>query len=135
MSMPPSDPFSAHIQEQLAPLGRITVRRMFGAQGVFLDGLMFAIIAGETLFLKADDETRADFQAEGLSQISYDKSDGTTILMAYWQAPDRLLDDDDEMIAWARKAILVARRAQKPARKSKTRGERKPSQAARRKAK
>lgn len=105
------NPLGEHIKEQLTPLGTIVVRRMFGAAGVFIDGLMFGIIAGEVLFLKTDETTRADFEAEDLAQISYEKSDGKTVLMAYWQAPDRLLDDDDEMQAWARKAIAVARRA------------------------
>lgn len=118
--MPADEAFGEHIKEQLAPLGRITVRRMFGAAGVFLDGLMFAIISGEALFLKADDETRGDFEAEGLAQITYEKG-GKSIPMAFWQAPDRLLDDDDEMIAWSRKAIAVARRGQSGASKRKAR--------------
>ncbi len=101
--------FIEHIKEQLAPLGGISVRRMFGAAGVFIDGVMFAIISGETLFFKADAETRSDFEAEGLSQISYEKG-GKVIAMTYWQAPDRLFDDDEEMQAWARKALAVARR-------------------------
>lgn len=119
--MPTDEAFAEHIKEQLAPLGRITVRRMFGAAGVFLDGLMFAIISGETLFLKADDETQGDFEAEDLAQITYEKG-GKTIPMAFWQAPDRLFDDDDDMIAWARKAIAVARRGQggTPKRKART---------------
>lgn len=132
--MPADEAFAEHIKEQLAPLGRISVRRMFGAAGVFVDGLMFAIISAETLFLKADEETRGDFEAEGLAQISYEKQ-GKSIPMAFWQAPDRLLDDDEEMQAWARKAIAVARRgsaknqpARKgraaPGRKAKARGQR-----------
>lgn len=105
------DGISEHLKEQLSGLGPITVRRMFGGRGVFLDGLMFAIIADDRLFLKADETTIPDFELEGLGPISYSKSDGKTVVMRYWQAPDRLLDDDDDMVAWARKAIEVARRA------------------------
>lgn len=111
--MPADSALAEHLKEQLAPLGQISIRRMFGAAGVFVDGLMFGMIAGEALFLKADGQTQGDFEAEGRPQISYGKM-GKTIPMAFWQAPERLLDDDDEMQAWAARAIAAARRMQSP---------------------
>ncbi len=108
------DALAEHVNEQLAPLGPVTVRRMFGGNGVFIDGLMFAIIASDMLFLKVDNTNRSDFEAEDRQPISYSKSSGQTVTMSYWQAPDRLLDDDDEMIGWCNKAIAVARRAAAP---------------------
>ena len=33
-----SDSFAEFLREQLAPLGRVTMRRMFGKTGVFCDG-------------------------------------------------------------------------------------------------
>jgi hypothetical protein len=35
--------------EQLAPLSRVTLRRMFGKSGVFYDGVMFAMVTENTL--------------------------------------------------------------------------------------
>jgi hypothetical protein len=34
-----SDGFAEFLREQLAPLGRVTMRRMFGKTGVFCNGL------------------------------------------------------------------------------------------------
>ena len=42
MAKPP-DPFHEFVMELFAPMGPVTVRRMFGGAGVFKDGLMFAL--------------------------------------------------------------------------------------------
>ncbi|MFM9938854.1 MAG: TfoX/Sxy family protein [Hyphomicrobiaceae bacterium] len=99
-----------HLKEALAPLGLVTVRRMFGGAGLFFDGLMFALISDDVLYLKADAATQAAFKAEGLGPFTYAKLGGTATLTSYWQAPDRLLDDHEDLQAWARTAIAVARR-------------------------
>ena len=97
------------LKEHLGPIGPIAVRRMFGGAGVFFDGLMFGLIVDDTLYLKANDANRPDFEAEGLAPFSYQRGNGQTTVMSYWRAPERLLDEPDEMLVWARKAIAVAR--------------------------
>src|SRR5688572_12687534 len=100
-----------HLTDVLRPLGGVASRRMFGGAGVFRDGLMFGLISDEVLYLKADAETVADFEAEGLGPFTYGTKNGDRILTSYWRAPERLLDDDDEMRAWCRRAAEVATRA------------------------
>ena len=39
-----SDSFAEFLRDQLAPLGRITMRRMFGKTGVFCDGVMLGMV-------------------------------------------------------------------------------------------
>jgi DNA transformation protein and related proteins len=98
------------LMDALSGLGPVSVRRMFGGAGVYADGVMFGLVADDTLYLKADDETKRAFEAEGLEPFGYQ---GRTkrIDLPYWRAPERLLDDPDEMVAWARTALAVARRA------------------------
>ncbi len=103
------------LEEHLAPLGPVVIKRMFGGGGVFLDGLMFGLVSDEALYLKADDGNRAAFVAEGLAPFTYAKLAGTATLHSYWQAPERLLDEPDELRAWARDAYAAARRSKKPA--------------------
>ena len=50
------------LRDQLAPLGRITMRRMFGKTGVFCDGFMPAMVRDKTLYFRADDDNRAAFK-------------------------------------------------------------------------
>jgi len=88
----------------------VSVRRMFGGAGIYADGVMFGLIADDTLYLKADEKTKRDFEAEGLGPFVYEGG-GRTIAMSYWRIPERLLDDPDEMAAWARTALGVAQRA------------------------
>ncbi len=106
------------IREALAGLGPTTVKRMFGGAGIWADGVMFALIIDDVLHLKADERTRGAFEAKGLGPFSYAKKTGQVAVMSYWRAPERLIDDPDEMVAWARTALRVAKdkAAQKVAR-------------------
>ena len=118
-----SDGFAEFLREQLAPVGRITMRRMFGKTGVFCDGLMLGMVRDDTLYFRVDDDNRAAFkEAESFPPLSYDKKGGT-IDLAFWRAPERLFDEPDELVAWARAALAAAQRVaakrERPARKLK----------------
>jgi DNA transformation protein len=115
--------FLAFLDEQLAGIGRVSIRRMFGGAGVFADGIMFALVSDDTLYFKVDETTRADFEAEGMGAFTYATKDGRNTLVSYWRAPERLFDEPDEMLAWARKALTIARSAdaRKAAKTSKRR--------------
>lgn len=105
-----SDGFSEFLREVLAPLGRITARRMFGATGIFCDGLMFGIVSDDTLYFRVDDGNRATLQeAASAPALSYERK-GREINLPYWPVPERLLDEPDELAAWARAALGAARR-------------------------
>ncbi len=105
-----SDSFAEFLHEQLAPLGRVTMRRMFGKTGVFCDGLMFGMATDDTLYFRVDDHNRMDFQeAQSFPPLSYQKQ-GRIIDLSFWRAPDRLFDDSDELVVWARVALAAARR-------------------------
>jgi DNA transformation protein len=105
-----SDSFAEFLREQLAPLGRITMRRMFGKTGVFCNGLMFGMVTNDTLYFRVDDHNREVFkEAESVPPLNYEKQ-GSTIDLAFWCAPDRLLDEPDELVTWARAALAAAGR-------------------------
>ena len=98
------------IRDLFAALGPVRVRKMFGGQGVYRDGLMFALEAQGELFLKADDRTASAFAAAGSRQFTYTR-DGRATAMGYWRLPDDALDDPDEAARWGRLALDAARRA------------------------
>ena len=105
-----SDGFAEFLREQLAPLGRVTMRRMFGKTGVFCDGVMFGMVTDNMLYLRVDDHNRAVFkEAESVPPLSYEKK-GCTIDLSFWRAPERLFDEPDEFVTWARVALTAARR-------------------------
>jgi DNA transformation protein len=105
-----SESFAEFLREQLAPLGRVTMRRMFGKTGVFCDGLMLGMVTDDTLYFRVDDHNRAAFkEAESFPPLNYGKK-GRTIDLSFWRAPERLFDEPDELVAWAREALAAARR-------------------------
>lgn len=100
--------YAAHVADLLAPLGQVSSRRMFGGVGLFYGSVMFGLIAFDELYLKADARNRPDFEAEGERPFSYETKDGARSLMSYWRAPARLLDEPDELLAWARRSVDAA---------------------------
>ena len=114
-----SETYAEFLREQLAPLGRVTLRRMFGKTGVFCDGLMLGMVTDNMLYLRVDDRNRAAFQeARSSPPLNYEKK-GTIIDLSFWRAPERLFDEPDELVEWARIALEAASRvAAKTKRKS-----------------
>jgi DNA transformation protein and related proteins len=105
-----SDSFAEFLRGQLAPLGRLTLRRMFGKTGVFCDGFMLGMVRNNTLYFRVDDENREAFkEAQVFPPLNYKKKGGT-IDLSFWRAPERLFDEPDELLTWGRTALAAARR-------------------------
>ena len=124
--MTASDSIVEFLKESLAPLGTVSVRRMFGGAMVYIDGVAFALMDGDAVYFKADDTTKAMFEAEGQGPFVYE---GQTrpVTMSYWRIPERLYDEPDEMLDWARTALQAARAAAAKKMKSKAATRRTPA--------
>ena len=105
-----TDSFAEFLREQLAPLGHVTMRRMFGKTGVFCDGVMFGMVTDNMLYFRVDDHNRTAFkEAESSPPLSYEKN-GCAIELSFWCAPERLFDEPDDLVTWARNALGAAHR-------------------------
>jgi DNA transformation protein len=105
-----SDGFAEFLSEQLAPLGHVTLRRMFGKSGVFCDGVMLGMVTDNTLYFRVDDGNRTAFkEADAYPPLNYRKQ-GSMIDLAFWRAPERLFDEPEELVEWAELALAAARR-------------------------
>lgn len=93
----------------MSAFGPVRLRRMFGGQGIFRDGLMFALEADGILYLKADDADAPAFREAGCEQFHYRKRD-RDVAMGYWSAPLAALEDPDIMAQWAQRAHACAQR-------------------------
>lgn len=98
-----------HLIELLAPLGAVTARRMFGGWGLYVDGLMLAIVVDGELLLKVDAISRERFERAGCRPFIY-RARGREIPMSYWSVPEEALDSADAMRPWAVLALDAARR-------------------------
>jgi DNA transformation protein and related proteins len=96
--------------ELLAPLGRVTARRMFGGAGLYVDGLIVGLEIEGTLYLKTDDLTRERFAVAGGSPFVY-AGKGKAITVSYWTAPDEAMDSPEAMRPWAMLALDASLRS------------------------
>ena len=94
----------------LLPLGPVAPRRMFGGWGLFLDGVMIALVFRDHLFFKADEETAGRFAAAGSEPFTYQRRT-KPVALSYWRAPQGCLEDPPEALRWGEMAVAAARRA------------------------
>jgi DNA transformation protein len=102
--------FVSHVVELMQSLGPVRARRMFGGHGIFLDDLMFGLVADSVLYLKTDARTRDEFMTRGLEAFAYTRQ-GKVLKMSYHQAPEEALEDRGAMQAWSGMAYRAALRA------------------------
>lgn len=114
----------------LAPHGDIRARPMFGGYGLYLDGLMFGIIAYDKLFFKTDAETRVRFERVGSKPFTYVRAGSKAVSLSYFEAPPRSTEHARAIMPWLELGVIAARGAAK----AKT-GKNKTAKAARRPAK
>ena len=106
----PGSEFVEFVLESLQPLRGVSARRMFGGWGIYKDGVMFALIAYDQLYLKVDDGNRQAYEDAGLPHFTYTDK-GKSIRMPYREAPSEGFDDPEVLCAWAREAYAAALRA------------------------
>ena len=102
--------FTHYLQDLFSPLGDIEAKRMFGGYGIFMNDLMFGLVADEELYLKVDDQNRADFEALGLPAFMYPKKD-KMVALSFCLAPADALENRDIAQQWGQKAYEAAKRA------------------------
>src|SRR3954470_6760069 len=100
------------VPEVFERFGPVAIRRMFGGHGIYHEGLMFALVTGETLYLKSDATTRPSFESRGLPAFEF-KRQGRLMTTSYRQAPAEVLEDRDAAAEWAKSSFEAALRARK----------------------
>ena len=87
----------------------VTVRRMFGGAGLYVDGVMFALLSSHgVLYLKVDENNEPDFMREGLPPFEHEMNGIKRAMKSYRRMPDRLYDDPDELAQWSSRALAAA---------------------------
>lgn len=102
------DSFADFIVDQLELLPDLDCRRMFGGHGLYQDEIFFAIIARGRLYFKTDGKSAAVYRRRGMKPF---RPNAKQTLKNYYEVPGEVVEDRDELAAWARRAIAVARNA------------------------
>lgn len=101
----------AWVEEALAPVGTVSMRRMMGGATLYLDGTVFAILHDDEIWLKADTESDAIWDAQGCAKFTVAFKEGRAEVMNYRRAPTDVYDDAEAMQRWASLAIEAGLRA------------------------
>lgn len=101
--------FIPFVQELLEDWAPVSARRMFGGHGLYHEGLMFAIVMNQRLYLKSDEVNRPEFEALGLSPFTFQMK-GKDVALSYRAAPDAFFDASAEAVQWAQSAWAAALR-------------------------
>ncbi|MEI9926825.1 MAG: TfoX/Sxy family protein [Sphingomonas sp.] len=107
------------VRESLEPLGTVTLRKMMGGATLYLDGTIFAIVADDEIWFKADLESNAIWDEAGRERFTVTFSTGMVDTMNYRRAPTDVYDDAEAMREWAgsgsRRGCAPPRKKPKPA--------------------
>lgn len=98
------------LREELAPLGSLSQRAMMGAQTLYVDGTIFAILDDSELWFKADAVSDAVWDEAGCPRFTYQMGEGRSGSMNYRRAPAEVYDDGEELRHWAALALEAGKR-------------------------
>ncbi len=101
------DEFLPWVQEQLARVGKVQPRAMFGGHALYLDGVFFAIAWRGALYLRTDETTRERHKVEGMRPFKPYR--GQNAMRSYWEVPPAVLRDRRKLASWARDALRAKR--------------------------
>ena len=118
--MPHSNEYLEYVLEQLARLPGVRSRRMFSGAGLYQDEVFFGLLFRDTLYFKVNDSNRPDYEARGMAQFR-PYEDRPQVSFTYYEVPAEVLEDRDELVAWARRSVAagVAIEAAKAAKRAK----------------
>lgn len=117
--MPKQSDYVIYLLELLHDVGEVEAKSMFGGFGLYLDGLMFAIVADDLLYFKVDEVSKPEFEKLDLKPFVFEKNSRKGS-MSYHAPPSSAIDNAEELCEWARKgheAALRAARKKKPRKK------------------
>jgi len=107
MSVTPS--YRHFVLEQLARVATgVRDKAMFGGVGLYSEELFFGLIADDRLYFKVDDTNRPDFEARGMGPFRPYGPQGEE--MKYYELPEDVLEDSEDLASWVTKSKEVARR-------------------------
>jgi DNA transformation protein and related proteins len=112
--MTASTEFTEYVLEFLEPLFPVRITRFFGGAGIYFDSVQFAMIMHNTLYFAVDDNTRKKYEQAGMQPFSYMTKKGQVHVRKYYELPEEILTDPEQLQLWANEAILVANKTKKP---------------------
>ena len=100
-----------YLAELLGPVGKFSTKRVFGLDGIMADGVLLGFVIDERIHFRTDDTTVAAYREAGGKPYTFTKANGEFIVTSYYSLPERLYDEPEELVRWARSARAAALQA------------------------
>ncbi len=100
------DSFKDYVLDQLASLGAVRARAMFGGHGLYHGQEFFGIVHRGRLYFRTDARTRPDYVARNMPPF---QPNPRQTLAAYYEVPADVLDDAEILANWAQTALRTRR--------------------------
>lgn len=88
-----------YMQDVLKSQGKLSTKRLFSGKAVYLNGIIFAIIFNEIIYLKVDETLSKELVSQSLKPFTYQRKD-KTIALSYVEAPGDIYDDEEAALYW-----------------------------------
>lgn len=98
--------FKDFVLDQLHGLDDVEARRMFGSYALYQDETCFAVVSKGHLYFKIDETTVGDYRKRKMKPF---RPNPRQTIKSYYQVPVDVLEDADELCAWATRAVMVQR--------------------------
>ena len=104
------------VLDQLRSLEDASCRSMFGGYGLSLGEDFFGILHDGRLYFKTDETTREKYRNRGMGPFAPSEKQ---VLKSYYEVPEEIVEDDEELASWAREAAALKKKGKAPARKKR----------------
>ena len=91
----------------------VTARAMFGAFGLYKEGVVFGIVDDDQLYLKVDQTNLSEYKACQSQPLTYEGKNKKEIVLPYWEVPVDVLEDREKLAEWVEASVHVSQRAKK----------------------
>lgn len=103
---------AGYVTEQLAFLGPISNRSIFGAVGIFIEDRLLGIVSNGVLYLHTGPVNRDDYLARGARQFK-PYPNAFDLTTDHHAVPEDIVGDVEQLKRWGERALLAAVEAAK----------------------
>ncbi|MEL7083825.1 MAG: TfoX/Sxy family protein [Cyanobacteria bacterium P01_A01_bin.3] len=106
--------------KQLQLCAPVSKRAMFGGYGLYIEGLMFGLVADDRPYFKCDRHNLEHYQSAGCTPFIYDRK-SKPVQMSYYSVPESILNNPQALTEWVESARQAAARQKRKTAKTKAR--------------
>ncbi|MAU14519.1 MAG: competence protein TfoX [Muricauda sp.] len=93
------------VLDQLSNWRTVRPKKMFGCIGLYAEGVIFGVIAKETVFLKVDDTNKKHYIEAGSESLKLFKNN--TTVPSYYEVPIDILENAEQFTTWAEQSLTI----------------------------